>query len=86
MRKIYLIRHSQPDFSEEKKMCIGKTDLSLSTVGRMQSVLLAEGLKEFEISAVYCSNLKRSVETASHLTKNQCSTSITKWHRRNGMS
>ena len=69
MRKIYLIRHSQPDFPDDKKMCIGKTDLPLSIVGKMQSVLLAEGLKEREISAVYCSDLKRSVETASYLTK-----------------
>ena len=70
MRKIYLIRHSQPDFPDDKKMCIGKTDLPLSTVGKMQSVLLAEGLKKYHISAVYCSDLKRSAETATYLTEN----------------
>lgn len=69
MRRIYLIRHSQPDFSEDKKMCIGSTDLPLGIVGRMQSVLLEEGLKEKEISGVYCSHLKRSLETASFLTE-----------------
>ena len=57
MRKIYLIRHSQPDFPDGKKMCIGKTDLPLSALGRMQSVLLAEGLKEKKISKVFCSPL-----------------------------
>jgi len=74
MRKLYLIRHSQPDFPDEKKMCIGKTDISLGAVGRIQSVLLAEGLKEEKITEVYCSDLKRSIETASYLKKNpiQC--------------
>ena len=67
MRKIYLIRHSQPNFPDEKKMCIGKTDLPLSALGRMQSVLLAEGLKEKKISKVFCSPLRRSRETASYL-------------------
>ena len=70
MRKIYLIRHSQPDFPDGKKMCIGKTDLPLGIVGKMQSVLLAEGLKKYHISAVYCSDLKRSAETATYLTEN----------------
>lgn len=68
MRKIYLIRHSQPEFPDGKKMCIGSTDLPLGRVGRMQSVLLAEGLKNKKISKIYCSNLKRSIETALFLT------------------
>ena len=74
MRKIYLIRHSQPDFPDEKKMCIGKTDISLGAVGRIQSVLLAEVFKKKKITEVYCSDLKRSIETASYLKKNpiQC--------------
>ena len=75
MRRIYLIRHSRPDFPEGKKMCIGKTDLPLGAVGRMQSVLLAEGLKDREISAVYCSDLKRSIQTASYLRKEPVSKS-----------
>ena len=74
MRKLYLIRHSQPDFPDEKKMCIGKTDIPLGKVGRMQSVLLAEGFKEKNITEVYCSNLKRSIETAAYIKENpkQC--------------
>ena len=68
MKRIYLIRHSQPDFPEGKKMCIGSTDISLGTIGRIQSVILAEGLKDKSISAVYCSDLKRSIETAGYLT------------------
>lgn len=68
MKRIYLIRHSQPDFPEDKKMCIGSTDLPIGIVGRMQSILLAEGFKDKKISDVYCSDLKRSVETASFLT------------------
>lgn len=75
MRTIYLIRHSRPDFPDGKKMCIGKTDLPLGAVGRMQSVLLAEGLKDREISAVYCSDLKRSIQTASYLGKESVSKS-----------
>lgn len=68
MRKIYLIRHSLPNFPKGRKMCIGTTDVPLGAIGRMQSVLLAEGLKEKEISRVYCSDLSRSVETARYLT------------------
>jgi len=67
MRKIYLIRHGRPEFPMDKKMCIGTTDLPLGNVGKMQSVLLAEMFKDKEISVVYCSNLKRSLETARFL-------------------
>ena len=68
-RTIYMIRHSQPDFADGKKMCLGKTDIPLGTVGKLQSVLLAEGLKEKKVSTVYCSDLKRSLQTASYLTE-----------------
>ena len=70
MRKVYLVRHSQPDFVNGQKMCIGKTDIPLGVIGRIQSVLLAEGFKEKSVSAIYCSDLKRSFQTASYLTEN----------------
>ena len=72
MRKIYLIRHSQPDFPNGRKMCIGKTDISLGEVGRMQSILLAEGMKEKNIS-LYQLIKKYGISTGQldRLRKNQ---------------
>lgn len=64
MRKIYLIRHGLPEFPDGKRVCIGHTDLPASPVGRMQALLAAKFLDDTDISAVFCSRLKRAVQTA----------------------
>lgn len=67
MRKIYLIRHGKPDFADDGKWCIGRTDLPLGEEGHLQSCLLGYELRKREITDVFCSSLKRSIETAALL-------------------
>lgn len=67
MRTIYLIRHGEPDFPEGKKMCIGKTDLPLSRLGRMQGCVLGEALRGKTPGGVFSSPLRRAMQTAEYL-------------------
>jgi putative nucleotidyltransferase with HDIG domain len=68
MKKLYLIRHALPDFPDGRRWCIGRTDLPLSTVGRLQACVLQAGLQEKAGAVgVFCSSLKRSRETAQYL-------------------
>ena len=46
MRKIYLIRHGKPNFPAGSSMCLGRTELPLGAVGRMQAALLGAELVE----------------------------------------
>lgn len=39
MRKIYLVRHGDPDFPDGIKLCIGTTDIALGPLGRMDFIL-----------------------------------------------
>ena len=67
MRRVYLIRHGKPDIPEGKRMCLGSTDVPLGTLGRLQSVVLAEYMKDKPVAAVFCGGLSRAKETAAHL-------------------
>ncbi|MDO4566588.1 MAG: histidine phosphatase family protein [Oscillospiraceae bacterium] len=67
MRKLYLVRHGEPNFPAGKRMCLGSTDLPLSPLGRMQSVLAGAALENKALSGCYCSPLKRSRETAEYI-------------------
>ncbi|NLM15610.1 MAG: HD domain-containing protein [Clostridiaceae bacterium] len=69
MRKIYFIRHGLPEFPDGKRVCIGHTDLPVSPVGRMQALLAAKFLDDADISAVFCSRLKRAIQTAEPFGK-----------------
>ena len=68
MRHIYLIRHGQPDFPDGKKMCLGKTDLPLSKLGKLQAGLLLPYFKDRQIT-VFSSPLTRARQTASMLER-----------------
>lgn len=70
MRTLYLIRHAMPDFPKGRRFCLGSTDLPLGVVGRMQAILLAEGMKGRQIDACFCSDLSRSRQTAACLAEN----------------
>ena len=67
MRTVYLVRHGMVEFPEGKKRCIGRTDLPLNHIGIRQ----AEDLRDYfcgrPVEAVFCSPLKRSVQTAGIL-------------------
>ena len=63
-----MIRHGEPDFPGGEKMCLGHTDLPLSPLGKLQACCLARALEKESLSAVYCSRLIRSRETAAFLS------------------
>lgn len=69
MKKVYLIRHGRPDFPNGIRMCLGRTDLSLSPEGLLQAERAAQKLRDFPITNVFSSPLKRAVETAQALEK-----------------
>lgn len=68
MRKIYLIRHGRPDFPQGARICLGKTDIPLGALGRMQACLLGQELAG-RVSRVFSSPLSRAVQTAEGLSR-----------------
>lgn len=67
MRTLYLIRHGKPDFPGGVTMCLGKTDVPLGALGRLQACLAGAALEDAGLTAVYCSGLSRSRESAEYL-------------------
>ena len=63
MRKIYLIRHGQPELPGGERICLGSSELPLSTLGRLQACLLGLELGG-RVSAVFSSPLSRARDTA----------------------
>ena len=61
--RIYLIRHGATQLSAEDRFA-GATDVDLSDEGRAQAQALAVRLADDHIRAVYCSPMRRTVETA----------------------
>ena len=68
--RIYLIRHGATILSAEDRFA-GATDVDLSDEGRHQAEALALRLSDDHIMAVYCSPLKRTVETATIIAQSQ---------------
>ena len=68
-RKIYLVRHGAVQREGNGKRFIGQLDLPLSCEGIQQLQRLKAELHDAQLSAVFCSDLKRSVETAAILTE-----------------
>jgi probable phosphoglycerate mutase len=73
--RIYLIRHGATILSAEDRFA-GATDVDLSDEGRRQAEALALRLSDDRIAAVYCSPLKRTVETATIIARPQGLTPI----------
>lgn len=67
MRRVLLIRHAQPALPNGERCCLGRCDLPLSPLGRLQAVLLGDALRS-EALPVYTSPLRRASETASALS------------------
>ena len=61
--RIYLVRHGATTLSVEDAFA-GSTDVDLSAEGRHQAQLLAERMADDNICAVYCSPMRRTVDTA----------------------
>lgn len=60
--ELYLIRHGATAWSETGQHT-GTTDLPLSELGKKEALRLKERLKKETFSKVFCSPLKRAVET-----------------------
>ncbi len=63
-RDIYLVRHGAVRLPGPGRHFIGQLDLPLSSEGVSQAEAVREELRHVPLSAVYCSDLIRSVETA----------------------
>jgi broad specificity phosphatase PhoE len=75
--RIYLIRHGATMLSAEDRFA-GAVDVDLSDEGRKQAQALAVRLADDHIRAVYCSPMRRTVETASIVARPQNLTPITR--------
>lgn len=63
MKKIILIRHGETNYNRQKRYC-GFSDISINRAGCLQAGAVRPKLKEFKIQKVFCSDLKRSLQTA----------------------
>jgi broad specificity phosphatase PhoE len=68
--RIYLIRHGATILSAEDRFA-GATDVDLSEEGRRQAEALAVRLSDDHITAVYCSPMRRTIETATIVARPQ---------------
>lgn len=69
MRHIYLIRHGRPEFPNGIECCAGRTDYTISKEGLHQAQRLGKCFLEIPLTAVYCSTLARSVQTAAAIAR-----------------
>ena len=64
-RTIWLIRHAMPDIPLGERWCVGgRLDLPLGALGRLQAALLPFAPELSNVETVFCSPLRRAVETA----------------------
>ena len=66
--RLYLVRHGATQLTAEDRFS-GSTGVDLSDEGRRQALCLAKRISDDGISAVYCSPLSRTVETAAILAR-----------------
>jgi probable phosphoglycerate mutase len=62
--RLYLIRHAATTFAAENRFA-GSSNVPLSEEGRNQAVHLAERLTKHPPTAIYCSPMDRTLETAT---------------------
>ncbi|MHB8069598.1 MAG: DVU_1551 family NTP transferase [Desulfobaccales bacterium] len=63
-QKIYLVRHGAIQPPGAGRRYLGQLDVPLSPEGRSQAEALRERLRQARLAAVYCSDLRRALETA----------------------
>ena len=68
-RMIYMVRHGAVQSPADPKRFIGQLDLPLNAQGFLQAEQLAEALADAPFSAVFCSDLERSFDTAQIIAK-----------------
>jgi len=62
-RKIYLIRHCEPDLPEKTSICLGRKDIPLSNKGLKHAEKLKKTFSKLNIQAIYSSPLIRALKT-----------------------
>lgn len=63
-----MIRHGRPDIPAGKRLCLGRTDIPLGPLGRMQACLLGQELTD-RVSRIFSSPLSRAVQTAEGISR-----------------
>src|SRR5687767_6771551 len=66
--KIYLARHGETDWNAQRRLQ-GRIDISLNANGRDQGEQLRVRMQSIRLHAIYCSALKRSIQTAEILNR-----------------
>ena len=66
--RLYLIRHGATPASTEDRFS-GSIDIDISDEGRRQAEALSVRLADESISAIYCSPLRRTIETATIIAR-----------------
>jgi len=64
------LRHGETDYHVEKRL-VGRKDVSINETGREQARRAGEYFDGVELSAIYCSPLKRCRETAQPVADNK---------------
>ena len=68
--KLILVRHGETKWNHENRV-VGHTGMALNSNGRKQAGLLAQALKDKEVSCIYSSPLRRARETADAIARAQ---------------
>lgn len=68
MGMIYLVRHGETDYHVQGR-ALGRIDAELNDLGNKQASLVAEGLRDKNITAIYSSPLLRCRQTAAPLSQ-----------------
>lgn len=63
MTRLILIRHGQTDYNLKNRYC-GFTDISINDIGKIRARKIKKKLKGLKIDKIFCSDLKRSWQTA----------------------
>lgn len=81
---IYFMRHGQTDFNKENRW-MGQLDIPLNKNGISQAHFSINYIRSLNIDIIYCSQLKRAIET-SHIIANKLNLSVIKDERLNERS
>ncbi len=73
--RVFFVRHGATTLSAEDRFA-GATDVDLSSAGAAQAVALGDRLATEPVAAIYCSPLRRTVDTAALLAKPHAQTPI----------
>lgn len=76
IKKIYLVRHCEPQFPNGVPVCIGRTDLPLSLKGVEQAEKLKDYFSKLNIYRIYSSPLTRALKTAEIIADNMLNVEI----------